>query len=201
MKLSKGFAAAVAALVLVGCGHHEASMKVQLDKIRSMVAQGAVMSVQAACAEPAVRADMVHAAVVMLRRATAGPEMAKIHKMMGQMTMDTPGSTPTTAKNMDLSPDEKMHLAVHAAGGDAFDLLDAVTQPPALTCAEVRPVSLAAAAALLRQHHEVSDDAATAKLDREVDASAKQLDDQVRQSITDKTPEVVRTLALALQQI
>ena len=95
-----------------------------------------------------------------------------------------------------------MHIAVHAAGGDGFNLLDAMTRSPGLTCAEVRPVSLAASAAVLRQHHEASMTQDAYKiLDKEVDTAAGKLDDAVQGSITDKTPDSVRILALALQKI
>jgi len=95
-----------------------------------------------------------------------------------------------------------MHIAVHAAGGDGFNLLDAMTRPPGLTCAQVGPVSLAASAALLREHHEeaMTQDAYKI-LDKEVDVAAGKLGSAVQASITDKTPDPVRILALALQKI
>jgi hypothetical protein len=200
----------VRVIVMLGVGLMLAScskppkddMKVSLDKIRAMVVQSALISVQAACSEPSTRAPLVDGALALLRRATAGPEMMRIHQMMGEMNMDRPGDVPERSKDRPESPQQAMHIAVHAAGGDGFDLLDAMTRPPGLTCVQVRPVSLAATAALLRQHHEQAMTQGAGKiLDKEVDDAAGRLDGAVQSSITDKTPDAVRTLALALQKV
>jgi hypothetical protein len=177
-------------------------MKVQLDRIRALEVQSTLISVEAACAEPADRARLVDGALALLRRATAGREMARIHKMMGNMNMDKPGDIPEKSGATPESPQQAMHTAVHAAGGDEFDLLDAMTRPPGLSCAQLQPVSLAAAAAALRQQHESGATRDMDKiLDTEVDRAADKLGDAVQASITDKTPDVVRKLALALQKI
>lgn len=189
--------------MLAGCSRApNDDLKTSLDKIRAMVIQSALISVQAACSEPSARAELVNGALALLRRATAGPEMMRIHQMMGQMNMDKPGDIPDKAKDQPESPQQATHIAVHAAGGDGFNLLDAVTRQPGLTCAQVRPVSLAAAAALLRQHHEQAMAQGADKiLDEEVDMAAGNLGGAVHASITDKTPDPVRILALALQKI
>jgi hypothetical protein len=78
----------------------------------------------------------------MLRRATAGPEMASIHKMMGgDMNMDKGGGMPMNGGDKAASPQQALHVAVHVASGDVFDLLDAMTQQPGLSCADLQPVS------------------------------------------------------------
>ena len=190
-------------LALAGCNKApKDDMKTQLDKIRSMEIHSTMISVEAACSEPAVRARLVDGALALLRRATAGPEMTRIHQMMGNMNMDKPGNVPAISKQQPESPQQAMHMAVHTAGGDGFDLLDAMTRPPGVSCAQLQPVRMAAAAAALRQHH----GPATAQgveraLDNDVDKEAINLDSEVQASITDKTPDVVRTLALALQKI
>ncbi|MEJ2566911.1 MAG: hypothetical protein P8141_13290 [Gammaproteobacteria bacterium] len=194
-------------LILAGCSKPPKDtddMKAQLDKIRAMVVQSALISAQAACSEPPARTQLVHGALALLRRATSGPEMMRIHQMMGEMNMDKPGGMPANSKDQPESPQQAMHIAVHAAGGDGFNLLDAMTRPPGLTCAQVRPVSLAATAALLRLHHE--DVAAQGEgpdqiLDKEVDTAAGKLGDAVPGAITNETPGPVRILALALQKL
>jgi hypothetical protein len=192
-----------AALLMAGCSHQRPDkMKASLDKIRAMVAQSALMSAQAACSNAPARAQLIDGALALLRRATAGPEMMKIHQMMGEMSMDKPGDLPAPAKDKPPSPDQAMHIAVHSAGGDGFDLLDSMTRPPGLTCEQVRPVGLAATAALLRQHHEQAlAQGVAATLDKEVDGAADKLSAAAAASVTDKTPDPVRTLALALQKI
>lgn len=200
MKCAK-IIASVTVLLLTACGHPPDRMAVPMGKIRVMVKQAVAVAVQAACTAPPLRPDLVHAAAVLLRRATAGPEMASIHRMMGQMQADSAVNTPATAPGKGLSPQQKMHLAIHAAGGDAFDLLDAMTQRPGVTCADVRPVSLAVAAALLRENHDRKADAAVQKLDREVADAASRLDGEVQGQLGPETPDAVRALALALQKI
>ena len=193
-------------LMLTGCSKPpKEDMQVSLDKISAMVVQSALISVAAACSESTTRAQLVDGALALLRRATAGPEMMRIHQMMGEMSMDKPGDIPKTSKGQPDLPQQAMHIAVHAAGGDGFNLLDAMTRPPGLTCAQVRPLSLAAAAAQLRQHHQHHEEAMTHDaykiLDKEVDVAAGKLDSAVQASFSDKTPDTVRILALALQKI
>lgn len=203
MRFTQVFVVLGVMFMVAGCGEPpQNDMQASLGKIRAMVVQAALISVQAACAEPPARGQLIDGALALLRRATAGPEMMRIHQMMGEMPMDKPGAVPGTSKDQPDSPQQAMHIAVHAAGGDGFNLLDAMTSPPGLTCAQARPVSLAASAAQLRQHHEetMTQDAYKI-LDKEVDMAAGKLDSTVQASITDKTPDPVRILALALQKI
>jgi hypothetical protein len=190
-------------LALGGCSKApEDDVRLQLDMIRALEVQSTLISVEAACSEPADRALLVDGALALLRRATAGREMARIHKMMGNMNMDKPGDMPEKTGPAPESPQQAMHIAVHLAGGDEFDLLDAMTRPPGLGCAQLRPVSLAATAAALRQQHESNATRDMDKiLDTEVDRAADKLGNAVQASITDETPDVVRKLALALQKI
>jgi len=190
-------------VLLAGCSKAPKNdMTGELTKIRAMVIQSALVTVQAACSEPAGRGLLVDGALSLLRRATAGPEMMHIHQMMGEMNMDKPGETPAQPKDQPGSPQMAMHTAVHAAGGDGFNLLDALTRPPGLTCAQVRPVSLAASAALLRGYHEENTTQDSYKmLDQEVDAAAAKLDGAVKEAITDQTPDVVRVFTQALQKL
>ena len=203
MRYSRGIALVGVIIMLIGCNKpHNNDMKAQLDKIRAMVVQSTLISVQAVCSDPSPNTKLVDGALALLRRATAGPEMMRIHQMMGQMQMDKPGEIPKKSSDQKESPEQAMHIAVHAAGGDGFDLLDAMTRSPGLTCAQMQPVSLAATAALLRQHHEKAMASSADKiLDKEVDTAAEKLGNSVQTSITDKTPEPVRILALALQKI
>lgn len=188
-------------LPLAACGPRPDDLQAPMQKIRVMVEQSVSIAVQAACAAPPARSALVRAAVVSLRRATAGPEMARIHRLMGQMEADKPGGPAPAKGGASLSPQQKMHLAIHTAGGDGFDLLDAITRKPGLTCRDVRPVSLAVAAALLREHHDRDSDATVQKLDREIAGTAGRLDAQVHEQLDKDTPAAVRALALALQRI
>lgn len=203
MHYSRITATVCVALLLFGCGKPaKDDMKAPLDRIRAMVAQAALVTAQAACSQPPARGQLIGGALALLRRATAGPEMMRIHRMMGEMTMDKPGDLAEKKSNETPSPQQAMHIAVHAAGGDGFDVLDAMTRPPGLTCEQLRPLGLAATAALLRQHHEQALAEGAAKtLDKEVDEAAGKLGGAVRGSLTAKTPASVRTLALALQKI
>lgn len=190
------------ALLLPGCGGSpQPDMQAAMQKIRVMVKQAVSVAAQAACAEGPARADLVRAAVVSLRRATAGPEMNAIHRMMGQMAADKPGAAGQDKDQASLSPQQKMHLAIHRAGGDGFDLLDGLTRKPSLTCKQVRPVSLAVAAALLREYRDKHGDAAVRKLDREIRKTEDDLDKAVDRRLDKDTPEAVRALARALQKI
>ncbi|HKJ83741.1 MAG TPA: hypothetical protein VJ961_06985 [Mariprofundaceae bacterium] len=190
MNRSKPFVFALLALLLAGCGsshHDQDKMKAPLDKIRGMVKQSAVLASQAVCAGPETQPKLLHASVVLLRRAMGGPEMASIHKMMGQMEMDQPGKVPQ--KQSGMSAEQQMHVDIHSAGEDTFDFLDAISQDH-LTCTDVRPVSLAATAALLRESPSA-----------EVNGVVKKLDGDIGKYLGDKTPDSVRTLAQALEKI
>lgn len=195
-------------LALAGCNKApkddmpKDDMKTQLDMIRNMEVQSTLISVEAACSDPDTRALLVDGSLALLRRATTGPEMQRIHQMMGNMKMDKPGDVPEKSMQMPESPQQAMHTAVHLAGSDGFDLLDAITRPPGLSCEQLQPVRLAVAAAALRQYHEAITTPGLVKiLDNEMDKEAGKLDAAVQASITDKTPDVVRILALALQKI
>ena len=48
-------------------------MQAQLDKIRALVIQSSLFSVEAACADPEARTQLVDGALALLRRATVGP--------------------------------------------------------------------------------------------------------------------------------
>jgi len=143
-------------LNLVACKHNQNEMQVQLDSIRLLVKQSAVLATQSVCASPESRPDMIRASVTLLRRAMGGPEMAKIHDMMGQMPDMADGSM---AKQVSMNSDMKhadgnrmqMHVAIHDAGEDVFELLDALGGKDAPDCLAVQPAQLAAASALLRE--------------------------------------------------
>lgn len=199
-KFRTGCAITAAALSLTACGHAttSAQMTRNLDAVRTMVAQGSLMAAQAACSKDSTRSDLIRGATALLRRATSGPEMTQIHKMMRNMNMQT---SSTGAAMAALSPQQRLHVAVHAAGGDAFNLLDAMTQPGGPSCGQLAPVSLAASAALLRQWHEDGNGAATQMLDQEVDRAAGLLGGDVKPLLTQTTPDVVRELAVVLQRI
>lgn len=206
MRFSMMLATVCAVLLLAACGHssHEADMKASLDKLRAMVTQSALMTAQAACTESPARADIISAAAVMLRRVTAGPEMARLHRMMGgEMKMDESGGMAMSGGKEPESPQQAMHIAVHTASGKVFDLLDALSQPPGFSCADLKPVSLAAGAALLRQQHEEGSnhDEAMKHLIQEMDDTAGKLAGEVRPSINEGTPIPVREAAQALQKI
>jgi hypothetical protein len=188
---------------LVSCNKApQDDMQVQLNRIRAMVIESTLISVEAACADPVTRAHLVDGSLALLRRATAGKEMQRIHQMMGQMTMDKPDDVHENIVQRPESPEQAMHIAVHNAGGDGYDLLEAMTRPPGLSCAQVEPVILAAAAADLRQHHTADTAQGMTKiLNAEVDKEAEKLDNEVMASITDNTPVAVRDMALALQKI
>jgi len=127
-------AALCAVSLLAACSRpqEEDAMKAPLDKIRAMVTQSALMVAQAACSDPATRSELIDGAAAMLRRATSGPEMASLHKMMGgEMNMDETGGMPMKGGKQPDSPQQAMHLEVHAASGKVFDLLDTLSQPPA----------------------------------------------------------------------
>jgi len=99
------------------------------------------------------------------------------------------------------SPEQAMHMAVHTAGGAAFDLLDKVSAPPGLSCTELGPVAVAASGALLRQQHSEGGDEATKKLDKDMDDTAVKLGGEAKQSLGDQVPAVVRALVDDLAKI
>ena len=181
-------------------GSHD--MQASLDKLRSMIAQSALMASQAVCATPAERSPLIAASTVLLRRATSGPEMTALHRMMGgEMNMDKEGGMAMDKSKTPSSPDQAMHIAVHAAGGATFDLLDAATAPPGLSCADLGPVAVAASAALLRQQHGEGGDEATKKLEKDMDDTAVKLGGEAKQSLGEQVPAVVRTLVEDLAKI
>ncbi|MDQ6960658.1 MAG: hypothetical protein Q9M27_06455 [Mariprofundaceae bacterium] len=182
---------AAAFMALGGCSHNNTAMQAPLDQIRVMVKQSALLAVQAACAPPDIRKDMIQASVTMARRAMGGPEMAKIHKMMGQMPGMAGNSTSMKGSMKgDDSPEMKQHMALHDAGEDVFDFLDYVSNHPHAGCATTAPASLAAAAALMREWH-----------GSETDRVLHQLDRDSQHPEHAGTPDVVRSLALALARI
>ncbi len=137
------------ALMLAACTHAGGGqdMDRQLDAIRVMIKQSALMAANAACGG-AAKDELMRAAAAMNRRAMGGPEMAKIHQMMG-MQPDNGG-----AMNMkgdeDMSPAMQRHVALHDAGEAVFDFLEAVGEGK-VSCAQTEPVRLAADAAMLRE--------------------------------------------------
>lgn len=155
---------ALTALLLAACSHHQDdAMKAPLNKIRMMAKQAVVVAVSAPCMATATSRDqMVHASAMLLRRAMGGPEMAKVHQMMAKMKE---GGTPTS--------DERLHVAIHTMGGDAFNFLDTFSSASAPTCSEVQPLSYAATAAMLREAHTGEADKQAKRMDREADALLK----------------------------
>ncbi len=145
--------ATLLAITLAGCNDHAAQMQSQLNTIRLLVKESAVLATQAACAPASTKNDIIHASVTLLRRAMGGKEMAAIHKMMGAMpdmdnnSMHNKKMTPAPSSNgMDQS-----HIAIHDAGEAVFALLDSYGSSHAPTCQQVQPAQLAATAALLRE--------------------------------------------------
>jgi len=167
-----------------------------------MVTQSAMIVVQAACTDAAARPVLIDGAATMLRRATSGTEMARLHKMMGgEMNMDEKGGMAMKGDQPPASPEEAMHIAVHIASGKIFDLLDTLSRPPGLSCEALRPVSLAASAAILRQQQGRGEDETTRKLERDMGVASANLDNVVLQSMNDDTPDMIRAAALVLQKI
>ncbi len=188
--------ALVFVLLLTACADRQAMLHTSLDRIRVMVKQSAALAAQAACMPDAGRrADMVHAAVALARRAMGGPEMAKIHRMMNMRSDKAGGAMSAKVDAGRGIPSEiKMHMALHDAGEEVFDFLDAVDGSHGPDCADVRPVSMAAAAAVLREAKGVETLDAAGKLDR---VATAMLNGQGKAG----TPEPVRKLVLALQRI
>ena len=186
---------AISVSLLAGCSHQEDKMQAQLDSIRTLVKQSALMAAQAVCSAPESRPDMIKASVTMLRRAMGGPEMEMIHKMMGQMPDSNNESTamkPGMSGDMDHgnAAHMQMHVAIHDAGEDVFELLDALggSKPP--TCADVQAVQLAASAALMREWH-----------GPDMQRIQQQLDKRSTHFISPKLPDTVQQLAQALGRI
>jgi len=166
-------------------------MKAQLDSIRMMIKQSALMAANAACAGDKDRKMLIHAAAVMDRRAMGGPEMARIHKMIN-MQPDASGKSMRmkTGGDGEMPPEMKMHAALHDAGEDVFDLLDDLSGGKA-GCGQFAAVRLAADAAMLREAGGDEPSGAARKLDAQASALAKSAE----------LPETVKALTLALQQI
>ncbi|MFQ5344462.1 MAG: hypothetical protein ACE5DZ_00720 [Mariprofundus sp.] len=180
---------------LTACSHQQEVMQSELDSIRNMVKQSAMLAVQAACSAPESRADMIQASVTMLRRAMGGSEMAKIHDMMGQMPDSPAGAMsmkPGMAENSGHGNAEhmQMHVAVHDAGERVFELLDALggSNPP--LCKDVQPAQLAAAAALIRESK-----------GPDMDRVQQHLDEQRQHFVRSDIPDTVWQLAQALGRI
>ncbi|GEM_PF-1533726 len=190
---------AMLALLSTACSnpHHNDGMKSQLDAIRVMIKQSALMAANAACAETGEKTMLIHAAAVQDRRAMGGPEMAKIHKMMN-MQPDASGGM-NMGKEDKMSAEMKMHVALHDAGEDVFDFLDGLGETPGISCQQAAPASMAASAAMLREatSGEANNEetiSSAKKLDQSVTAILNKQDDAL-------VPPQVRALALALQRI
>jgi len=175
-------------LLLVSCNQKQHAMQPQLNSIRVMIKQAALMAGEAACADTASRNDLIHAAAVMDRRAMGGPEMAKIHKMMN-VQPDAAGGKKVN-KGKDMPPEMKQHVALHDAGEDVFDFLDGVSSGD-VSCKQAVPMQLAALSAMLRE----------AK-GNETEETARKLDARTTGILADKKiPDSVRVLTRALQRI
>jgi len=176
-------------LLLASCDQQQDRLQASLDQIRVMVKQSAVLAAQAACATPDIKQDMVHASVTMLRRAMGGPEMASIHKMMN-MRSDASGRM-SMKQDGKMSAEMKQHIALHDAGEDVFDFLDAVNASPGISCRQAAPVAMTAAAAVLRESGGREPKEAAHKLDARASALVKSTGLQ----------DTVKAVMLALQKI
>ena len=189
MKLKKWMMPGLAAacFALGGCHSEQPdTMKTQLDSIRVMIKQSALMAANAACGGKA-KDGLIRAAAAMNRRAMGGPEMSRIHKMMG-MQADAGGAMPMQMKkDASMSSEMQRHVALHDAGEAVFDYLEAIGEGKA-TCADSEAVRLAADAAMLREAG-----------GEEPLAAAKTL--VTRQAVMGREPAAVKTLVSALQQI
>jgi len=171
------------------------AMKTQLDAIRVMIKQSALMAVNAACADGKARKILIHAAAVQDRRGMGGPEMAKIHKMMNMQPDNSGGKSMKKSDDGNMSAEMAMHVALHDAGEDVFDFLDGIGETPGISCQQAAPVSLAASAAMLR---EAGADGANG----EPSAAATKLDAHATAALSDSNlPDTVKALTLALQKI
>jgi len=167
-------------------------MKTQLDSIRVMIKQSALMATQAACAGENKQDMLVHAAAVQARRAMGGSEMAKIHKMMN-MKPDGTGMDMNKIGETSMPADIKLHTALHDAGEAVFDFLDSVGQKN-VSCRQAEPASIAAAAAILRESNHGETMSTASKLDQSVTNMLQKQDEAL-------IPAPARMLAQALQQI
>ncbi len=178
--------------------HHD-GMKMQLDAIRVMIKQSALMAVQAACVSGGEKSMLIHAAAVQDRRAMGGPEMAKIHKMMNMKPDASGGMAMNMGKDDKMSAEMKMHVSLHDAGEDVFDLLDGIGETPGISCRQIAPAALAASAAMLRES------TAGEATGSEATSSAKKLDlsatAMLNQQHGESIAPQVRALTLALQRI
>ena len=175
------------ALLSACSGEHGGSMSAQLDDIRVMIKQSALMAANAACGGKA-KDGLIRAAAAMNRRAMGGPEMAEIHKMMG-MQADAGGAMPMQMKkDAPMSPEMRRHKALHDAGEAVFDYLEAAGEGKA-TCANSEAVRLAADAAMLRE----AGGGETARAADDADARAA--------AAMPGVPAAVKSLVSALQNI
>jgi len=198
----KKYMPVVMVVLLAGCScphpnaHHHDGMKTQLDAIRVMIKQSALMAVHAACAAGEEKTMLIHAAAVQDRRAMGGPEMAKIHKMMNMQPNASGGMTMNMGNNDKMSAEMKMHVALHDAGEDVFDLLDGIGETPGISCRQVAPAAMAASAAMLR---EASTGEATKD---ETISSVKKLDARASTRLKSSgLPDTVKALTVVLQAI
>ena len=164
-----------ATTLLCACSgsHDDITIQSALDKMRLMIAESSLMATQAACADGPARAQLIIASAELLRRATAGPEMNKLHAMMGEMDMSMAGG----GKGGPEPPSAQMsqHAAIHVAGGSLFDVLDSLALPTGPTCTQMQPVAVAASGALLRRPPEHITDEAVRLLDRDMSQTAGRL--------------------------
>ncbi|MDQ6999905.1 MAG: hypothetical protein Q9M12_03340 [Mariprofundus sp.] len=185
----------VPVMFLGACSHEEKEMQSQLDSIRLMVKQSAVLAVQAACSPPESRPDMIKASVTMLRRAMGGPEMEMIHKMMGQMPDSSDGTMPMKSamvgdKKGKHAAQMKIHVAIHDAGEYVFELLDSLGGDKSPTCKDMQPAQLAATAALIRERQGA-----------DMDRLQQQLDQRSKHFMRSDIPDTVGQLVQALGRI
>jgi len=184
-----GLSGLLVILLVSACNSQQQdSVQTQLDSVRVMVKQSALLAVQAVCAgSDDVRQEMVQASVTMLRRAMGGSEMAKIHKMME--LMPDMGNAGVQGPMKEPSADMQMHVAVHDAGENLYDFLDGLSQP-GFDCRGVSSVQLAATAALMREQQGPKVAAISVKLDAEAESL-----------LNPDVPPQIRVLVLALQRI
>ncbi len=175
-----------AGLLLAGCSQQQA-MQPQLDSIRVKIKQSALMAANAACAG-SERDMLVKAAAVMNRRAMGGPEMAKIHKMMGMQPGESGGIQKKPEPGM--SPEMQRHMLLHDAGEAVFDLLEAISMHK-VTCEQAAVIHLAADAAMLREAGGGESAGTLRKLDVRISARLTSA----------HLPGAVKSLTLALQKI
>ena len=187
------FGLAMLYLGLAGCQQTQSShtIETQLDTIRVLIKQSALMAAQVGCTKGGERSLLIHAAAAQDRRAMGGAEMAKIHSMMS-MKPDTNGGM--AMKKMDgdkMSSEMKVHIALHDAGESVFNLLDAFSTEKPSDCSQFVALRFAADAAMLR---EAGGD--------EPLATAKALDTRATSLLkTSNIPTTIKELTLALQKI